>query len=370
MKLASNLLALVALAASPGRADERLAEAVAKAEAQLGKGNDAEAVRILEKEVARAKSDAEPPLALASMLVRLGRLDEASAALGTAGGRAASALPAVKARVRASQSAFELRAGTAPEALEYGQEAVQASAGPESLAALARAQARLGLPAARETAERAVHAGPDSAAAHVASGDALMAARLGGEAEAAYRKAVQLDARSAAAHTGLALALAARGQAAPALEAARAATQADPHSAEAKAAVGMALLVRDPADAKGEAVAAVQDASSLEPKNALVKLELGRVFESRGQLDRAAAVYGDAAEMDRLWPAPRLAALEIGDARVTSTAPWPGFAPCPRSSERRARRSCCSAACSSRRRIGPAPWPRSISRRPLFPASP
>jgi tetratricopeptide (TPR) repeat protein len=311
MRLAPNLLALVALAAAPAWADKKLDEAVAKAEAQLAKGNEAEALKTLEKEVSGAKTDPEPPLALATVLVRLGKLDEAAAALGTAGERAASAPPAVKARVRASQSAFALRAGTAAEALEYAQEAVDASADAESLAALARAQARLGLRAARETAERAVKAGPDSAAAQVASGDALLAASLADQAEAAYRRAVPLDPRWAAAHTGLALALAACHQTTPALEAARAATQADPHSAEARAAVGLALLARDPADAKGEAVAAVQAATALEPKNPLVRLELGGVFESRGQLDRAAAAYAEAAEMDRLWPAPRLAALEI-----------------------------------------------------------
>jgi tetratricopeptide (TPR) repeat protein len=303
--------AALSLAALPAQADKKLDEAVARAEAQLAKGNDAEAVRILEKEIARVKTDPEPPLALATMLVRLGRLDQAAAALGTADERIASAPAALKARVRTSQSALALRSGTAPEALEYAQEAVQAAAGPDSLAALARAQARLGLGPARETAERAVKAGPDSAAAQVASGDALLAARLPDQAEAAYRRAVQLDARSADAHTGLALALAARRQPAPALEEARAAAQADPRSAEAKAALGMALLARDPADANGEAVAALQEASSLEPKNALVKLELGRVLESRGQLDRAGAVYAEAAELDRLWPAPRLAALEL-----------------------------------------------------------
>jgi tetratricopeptide (TPR) repeat protein len=311
MKLAANLLALVALAAVPAWADKKLDEAVAKAEAQLAKGNEAEALKTLEKEISRAKADPEPPLALAAVLVRLGKLDEAAAALGTAGERAASAPPPVRARVRASQSAFALRSGTATEALEYAQEAVDASADAGSLAALACAQARLGLPSARDTAERAVKAEPDSAAAQVASGDALLAARLADQAEAAYRRAVQLDAHSAAAHTGLALALAARHGATPALETARAATQADPHSAEAKAAVGLALLARDPADAKGEAVAAMREAGSLEPKNPLVKLELGRAFESRGQLDRAAAAYAEAAEMDRLWPAPRLAALEI-----------------------------------------------------------
>jgi tetratricopeptide (TPR) repeat protein len=311
MRLASTLLALAALAPLPAWADKRLDQAVAKAEAQLAKGKDAEAIRILEKEVSRAKADPEPPLALSTLLVRLGRLDEAGLALGTAGERAKAAAPDVRARVRASESAFALRAGTVTEALEYAQDAVQASAGPDSLAALARTQARLGLPVARETAERAVRADAASAAAQVASGDALLAAWLPDQAEAAYRKAGQIDGRSVAAHTGLALALAARRQAAPALEAARAATRADPRSAEAQAAVGMALLAQDPRDEKGEAAAAVEKAVALEPKNTLVKLWLGQVFESRGHLDRASQAYGEAADQDRLWPTPRLAGLEL-----------------------------------------------------------
>jgi tetratricopeptide (TPR) repeat protein len=310
MRLFFTLLALL-LAALPARADKRLDDAVAKAEAQLAKGKEAEAIRILEKAASQTPRDPEPPLALATMLIRLGRLDEAATALGTAGQRAGSAPPAVRARVRASQSAFALRAGTAGEALAFAREAVEASAGPESLAALARAQARLCLAAARETAEQAVLAAPDSAAAWVASGDALLATRLDDEAEAAYRRAVQLDPRSATASASLARVLSARGQAIPAFEAARAATQADPHAAEAQAALGLATLAQDPDDKSGEAVAAVQHASFLEPKNPLVKMEVGRVFERRGQLDRAAIAYGQAAEMDPSWPAPRLAALDV-----------------------------------------------------------
>jgi Tfp pilus assembly protein PilF len=311
MRLLSIGMALASLVALPARADKRLDDAVAKAEAQLAKGKESEAIKILEKEASRAKRDAEPPLALAGLLIRLGRLDEAAAALGAAGERAGTAAPAVRARVRASQSTFALRAGTAGEALAFAREALEASAGPESLPALARAEARLGLPAARETAERAVAAAPESAAAHLAIGDARLAARLAGEAEAAYRRAVQIDPRSAAAGAGLALALSVRGEAASALEAAHAATRADPHAAEARAALGLALLARDPADGKGEAVAAVQEASFLEPKNPVVKLAVGRVFESRGQLDRAAAAYGEAAALDPSWPAPRVAALDV-----------------------------------------------------------
>jgi tetratricopeptide (TPR) repeat protein len=320
MRFVSTLLALILCAAPRVWADKRLDDAVKKAEAQLAKGKEAEAVKILQKAASQAPRDPEPPLALARMYVGLGKLDEAGKALAKAGELAGAAPPPVRARVRASQSSFALRAGTAGEALAFARQAVEAQAAPESLAALARVEARLGdTVAARETADRAARAAPDSAAVQVARGDALRAAWLNQEAEAAYRRALQLEPGSAAAGTGLALALAARGEAAPALEAARACVAAHPQVAEAQAALAMAWLAHDPEDQKSEAAAAAYQAAALEPKNAFVKLTAGRVFESRGQLDQAGAAYGEAAELDPTWPAPRVASLAVqlkhGDAK-------------------------------------------------------
>ena len=76
-------LALCVAVAPPARADKKLDEAVAKAEAQLTKGKEDEAVKILQKAAARAPRDPEPQLALARMLERLGKLDEVGKALGT-----------------------------------------------------------------------------------------------------------------------------------------------------------------------------------------------------------------------------------------------------------------------------------------------
>lgn len=319
MRLAWTVLALVLLAVRPAAADKRLDQAVAKADAQIAKGKEAEAVQILQKAVSQAPRDPEAPLALMSLLTRLGRRDEAAAALGTAAARAAGAAPAVRSRVLSLQSALALREGTAAAALAFARQAVEASAGPESLAALARAEARLGLAAARATAERAVLAGPDSAAARLASGDALLAARLAHEAEAAYRRAVELSHGSAEAQSGLAGALAARGDARAALAAARAAIAAAPQEAAAQAALAHAALADDPADKNGEAVVAAQQACFLEPKNPLPKMVLGRVFDARGQLDQARAAYGEAAALDPSWPAPRIAVLDVrsreGDAK-------------------------------------------------------
>lgn len=320
MRPPSTFLALVLCTAVPVWADKRLDDAVKKAEAQLAKGKEAEAVKVLQKAAARTPRDPEPLLALATMYARLGKLDEAAETIGKAGALAGAASAPVRAHVRAGQSSLALRAGTAREAMAFAREAVEAQAAPESLAAVARAEARLGdTVAARETAARASRAAPDSAAAQVAHGDALLSAWLGEEAEAAYRRAQQLEPRSVAAGTGLALALATQGKSAAALEAARAAAQADPHAAEAQAALALAWLAQDPEDKKSEAMAAAYQATSLEPKNPLAQLTAGRVFESRGQLDQAQAAYGQAGELDPSWPAPRIAGLGVqlkrGDAK-------------------------------------------------------
>jgi cellulose synthase operon protein C len=314
MRLAATVVAL-SLCALPASADKKLDDAIRKAEAQLAKGKDAEAIKILQKETSRAPRDPEPQLALAALQLRLGKLDEAQGALAKAGELAGGAPAPVRARVRTSQSALALRAGKAGDALAFARQAVEASAGPESLAALARAEARLGDPAARETAARAVKEAPASAATQLALGDALLAAGLGDDAEAAYRRAQQAEPRSVSAGAGLALALAAQRKAAPALEAARAAVALDARSAEAQAALAIAELARDPEDKKSEAVAAAYQAVSLEPKSALAKLTLGRALESGGQLDQAAATYAEATQLDPSWAAPRVGALGVQLAR-------------------------------------------------------
>ena len=330
MRLVSTLLALVLCAAPRAWADKRLDDAVKKAEAQLAKGKPAEAIKILQKEVSRAPRDPEWPLALAKLYLRLGQRDEAGQSLARAGELAAAAPAPVRARVRVSQSSFALRAGGARDALTFARQAVEAQAGPEPLAVLARAEARLGeTVAARETAERAARAAPDSALVQLARGDALRSAWLNEDAAAAYRRALQLDGGLAAAHTGLALALAGRQQGGPALGAARAAIQADPHAAEAQVALALAWLAQDPEDSKSEAAVAAYRATSLEPKSALAQLAAGRVFESRGQLDQAKEAFDQAAALDPSWSAPRVAALALQLKRGDATGALAGLRALP-----------------------------------------
>jgi tetratricopeptide (TPR) repeat protein len=311
MRLVAMVAALALSAALPAVADKRLDDAVARAQQQLAQGKADEAVKILQKAAAQARRDPEAQLALARLLTKLGRLDEAGVALARAGELAAQAPAAVRARVLVERSAFALRAGTVWDALDLAGAAVEAATGAASLAALARAQARAGDPAARETASRAVNTDPTSAAAHLARGDGLREARLGREAEAAYRRALELEPGSVTAQAGLALALAAQGQAKAAVEAARAATRIDAGSAEALTALGLALLAQDPLDKASEAVSAAQQASFMEPRSALAKLAVGRVFESRSQLPQAATAYDQAAGLDPTWGAPRIGALRV-----------------------------------------------------------
>jgi tetratricopeptide (TPR) repeat protein len=312
MRLRSLTVAVVVLGVtSTAWADKNLDKAVAKAERQLAEGKQDDAVKTLKKAVSKARHDPEAPLALARFLSRLGRLEDAGAALAEAEARSTGGSPAIRARVLAARSAFALRTGTVAEAVDLAQQAVEAEAGAVSLSALARAEARAGDPGASTTAAEATRAAPDSAEAQLASGDAFLAQGLARQAEAAYRRASEIEPRSALALAGLARALADQGRAAEALETARAAAEADPTCAEARAAVGVAALAADPADASSDAAAAVQQATFLEPGNPLVKLELGQVFESRGQLDEARAAYEEAAALDPTWAAPRVAALAL-----------------------------------------------------------
>ncbi len=299
------VLAVVALAVAPSTlADKKLDDALAKAAEQIGKDRPTDALKTLQKVL----TPPEAHLALARLQLAAGKLDEAGVTLTSAVDLATG--PA-KADALAAQAHYKLRTGSAAEALQAANLAVQAAATAASLAAKATAQARVFDSAALATAEQAVQADANSAAAHTAHGEALLAAHKHAEAEAAFRKATALDARSASALTGLSRALRALGKNGEALATAQKATQADQHSGEAFAELGLALLIQDPSDNKNEAIAQAQQGAFLEPKNGSVKLAVGRIFESRGQLDQAVSSYREAATLDPALVGARLAAMDL-----------------------------------------------------------
>jgi tetratricopeptide (TPR) repeat protein len=307
-KTSLALMAVLAFAAAaPALADKRLDDALAKAAGQLEKDQADNALKTLQKVL----SPPEAHLALARLQLQAGKLDEAGQTLDKAVELAAGGAPAVRAQALAEQSRYKLRTGTAGEALAAAEAAVQAESNAASLAAKAVAQARLLDPGALATAEKAVQADAGSAAAQAALGDALLAAHKHPEAEAAFRKALGLDARYAAASVGLSRALREQGKNSEAIAAARKATEIDPHSGEAFAELGLALLTQDPVDKSNEAIAQAQQGAFLEPKNGAVKLAVGRLFESRGQLDQAVSSYREAATLDPALASARLAALQL-----------------------------------------------------------
>jgi hypothetical protein len=206
-------------------ADKKLDEAVAKAEAQLAKGKDDEAGQDPPEGGGAGLARPEAPLALASLWHGSGGWTTRAS---PSPGRASSAQPRRRPCARAcSRRARPSSCARARPATRFtlAKQSVDARAGADELAALARAQARLGDPAARATADKAVQAAATSAPAQLARGDALLAARLAKDAEAAYQRALELSPKWAPAGTGLALALAAQGKGARAIEAARAASR-------------------------------------------------------------------------------------------------------------------------------------------------
>jgi Flp pilus assembly protein TadD len=307
--VAAVFLAILALATRPGWADQKLDAAIQKAEGQRRKGNADEGLKTLRKAVAEASADADAHRALARFQARLGNFDEAHAAALKATEVAAPG--AARATALAELALLDLRTAPASQARSHAEQAVQADPSALSLAALARAQARLNDAAAVETADRAVKADPRSAAAHVARGWALLAAQRSADAEAAFREAQKLAPEGAEPVAGLAIALAEQGKGADAVAAGQRATTLDDKLGEAWAAYGLALRAQDPKDPKDEAIENALRGTNVETRNGWLKLIAARIYESRNQLDPAGNAYQEAVTLDPSLGAARLGAVQL-----------------------------------------------------------
>jgi tetratricopeptide (TPR) repeat protein len=291
-------------------AQSKLDRAVEKANEQVEKGKPDDAVKTLTR--AAEDAGAEGYVALGRLQERLGNLEAAKAAYDQA---RTTASPAYRPRALAVAATFTLRTGAGRDALELAQQAVQANASAETLAALARAQARTeNGPGARAAADKAVAADPTSAIARVARGEALLSLKENAEAERALRKAIELDSHSALAYSRLARALLALGRPADAVAAARKATQLDEKSGESFAALGLALLAQSK-DNWGEAIAQAQEGAFLEPKNPIVLTAVGRILTAHGQPDDALGALRRALKADPGFAPARLALIEAELAR-------------------------------------------------------
>jgi tetratricopeptide (TPR) repeat protein len=310
--VAALVLAVPAIAA----ADKKIDDAVAKAESQIAKGRNDDAEKTLEKLVQQVPT-AEAHAERARIQLRLGNTDGA----GLSASEAAKLLPTAsgesKARALATLALVDLERGSGKDAVTHVQEASTLSATPATLAILARAQARVGDPAALETAKKAVEAGAQVAAAHEAMGHALLATQRAEEAAASFRKALELDVKRSSARVGLASALVAMGKPAEAVTEARKASEEDPRSGEAFAVLGTAIMAAAPEEPKareaawGDAIAQAQQGAFVSPRNPVVLFAVGQLFEAGGNLDQAAKTYKTALATDPGYAQAQLALLEI-----------------------------------------------------------
>jgi tetratricopeptide (TPR) repeat protein len=301
MKRTLAPLAVLALLAAPAVAQSKLDQAIAKAYDQLQKGKPEDAVKTLTK--AAAEAGPEGQLALGRLQERIGDLDAAAAAYSQAKAGGGS-------DVLAAVAGFTLRTGTAKDALAIARQAVAAGPTAEALAAEARALVRSeDGPGALAAADKAVAAGPSSAIAHVARGEALVALGKNAEAEAALRKAVELDPKSALAWSRLARAQLATAKPAEAIASARKATEVDDKFGEGFAILGAAIVAESPKN-WSDAIAQAQQGAFLDPKSALVKGLVGKVFEANGQLEQAAGAYREALKFDPGFAQARLALIQ------------------------------------------------------------
>jgi tetratricopeptide (TPR) repeat protein len=317
MTMRRFVLPLVATMAIPAMAaDRKVEEACAKAESQLVKGRTDEAEKTMLKLV-RQQPSAESYACYTLIQLKAGNEEGAAASSAEAVKLAGGAAADVRARVHAAAAELALRRGSGKDAVTHAQEAVAAAPTPDTLAVLARAQARVGDPASVATAQKAVEAGASSAAAHEALGHAFLAVQRGDEAMASFRKALELDVKRSSARTGLASALLLTGKAADAVTEARRASEEDARSGDAFAVLGTALLAAAPNRDAGwnEAIAQAQQGAFLSPRNPVVQTAVGAIFEAGGNPDQAARSYTAALEADPGYAPAQLSLLHIESRR-------------------------------------------------------
>ena len=108
---------------------------------------------------------------------------------------------------------------------------------------------------------------------------------------------MSLSPTGTAGNVQLAWALLAQGKAAEAETVARKASETDARSGEAFAVLGGAIIAADPKK-WGDAIAQAQQGAFLNPRNPVVQVEVGRIFDAGGNLDQALASYRKALEAD------------------------------------------------------------------------
>jgi tetratricopeptide (TPR) repeat protein len=308
--------AILVIGAATAFADKKFDDAVAKADEQLRKGKQEDALKTVEKLVDQNPGP-EALLVLSRLHDRLGDLDAAGQALDSA---LAAASGEQRAAVLAARSAFDLRVSSGQVALGHAEEAVELAENADTLAARARARVRVGdYPAAQADAEKALKMDPQNRTGQIALGEALMGLGRPADAVEVLQKAVSsapstgcaLCRRSLLnlARTRLALALIASGRASEAVTVARQATEANEKAGEAFAVLGTAILADNKAS-WSDAIAQAQMGAFNNPKNPLVNVLVARIFEAGGNPAQAERHYRMALEADPAYAPAQVALIQ------------------------------------------------------------
>lgn len=218
-----------------------------------------------------------------------------------------------KARAHLGLATGHLRAERYTDAAEHAAGALEADPGlGEAHVLRAAALLRLKSPEARQAAEAAVAAMPDSGAAHAALGEALIAAGASAEAETPLRRAIELEPEQASTHAHLAQVLSAKGDHAGTVAAVSKALELEPSRRDLFALRGRARLA---AGQEAEALEDLHAAVAVSTADAELHLALASIHHRQGRLDVALQHYRSATEIDPQLPDAQLGLADVMLAR-------------------------------------------------------
>jgi tetratricopeptide (TPR) repeat protein len=233
----------------------------------------------------------------AAVALKLARVCESLKAWDCAGGAyqmaASNATGADKAEAHAGLAAAHLRGGRFSDAAESARAAIGLN---PSLAAahitLATSLVRSGAPGATSAAQKAVEVAPASDAAQMALGQALAAEGKHAEAEAPFRKVLELQPKSAEAHASIADIQFRRKDFDGVIASVGTALELDRSLTRLYSIRGRAQYEKGKED---EAIGDLQTAVAVKSEDSDAHLLLGRIYRKRRQLDLAAKHYQSAA---------------------------------------------------------------------------
>ena len=283
-------------AASPGAAT--LPAAVTEALALSRRGDVAGAIAVLDRAGATGQTDSRIALVRQSLLLNVGRVDEARAGVDAMLARSpgdADAL-ALRSVILVAQNETEQALADARHAVELAPRSA-----PARIALSYAQQASLQLEQARATLEEAVAVQPGDALARTRLAEILLILGYRAEAEQTARAAAELAPDLGRAQTTLGLAALVRLKPAEAQTIFERAVRLDPADPQPRLGLGLALIRQGRLE---EGRNEIEVAAALDPGNSLIRSYLGRAYDDERRDDRAKGQYEIAKQLDPLDPTP------------------------------------------------------------------